>query len=184
MPPLSYSAAILAGGRSSRFGSNKATYLYNGEPLIQHVAESLAGAAERFLVSDESYLGLPNYPDLEPQQGPLGGLHTALHYAQHDWLALAACDLPNLNGEYWSRLEKQLAGQVTLVRSSRGLEPLAAFYHMSVQAAVLTQLEKGELSLRALLARLDTNTVLLNDLGLPETLLLNVNRLNDLDLSS
>ena len=180
MLPLSYSAAILAGGRSSRFGSNKSTYVYNGKPLIQHVAESLIDAAELFSISNEPFANLPHYPDLEPKKGPLGGLHTALHYAQFEWLALAACDLPNLNTVYWSRLTEQLGSQVTLVSSNRSLQPLAAFYHRSVQAKVALQLEKGDLSLHALLEQLDSKTVLLSDLGLPETLLLNVNRLSDL----
>lgn len=177
---FTYSAAILAGGRSSRFGSDKARHLYDGKPLIQHVADSLVSAAERYVISDESYLDLPHYPDLDPQQGPLGGLETALHHAQHEWLAVAACDLPHLSPDYWSGLAKQVSGQATLVVTARP-QPLAAFYHASILNTVRSQLARGERSLHALLSQLDINAVSLEDLGVSEATLLNVNDSSDLD---
>ena len=177
---LIYSAAILAGGRSSRFGSDKARHLYGGKALIQHVVDSLSSAAERYVVSAESYLDLPHYPDLNPQQGPLGGLETALHHAQHEWLALAACDLPHLSPEYWSGLAQRASGQVTLVVTDRP-QPLAAFYHASTLDTVRSQLVRGERSLDALLSQLEVNAVSLEDLGVSEATLLNVNDSSDLD---
>lgn len=89
--------AILAGGRSTRFGSDKAAALVGGKPLIEHVAAALAPQVEGLVICGREWPGLASIPDRpEPDQGPLGGLCAALHHARangFDAVLTAGCDV-------------------------------------------------------------------------------------------
>jgi molybdenum cofactor guanylyltransferase len=89
--------AIIAGGRSTRFGSDKAEALFAGRPLIAHVAEGLRAQTSHLVVCGRRWPGLETVPDRpQPNLGPLGGLCGALrHAAAHgfDAVLTAGCDV-------------------------------------------------------------------------------------------
>lgn len=77
---------ILAGGHSSRFGSNKALFSPNGETLIERAAHLLRPLCRQVLVSAShtnaeayAFLGLDIVEDLHSDCGPLGGLEAMLN---------------------------------------------------------------------------------------------------------
>lgn len=183
---LAWSAAVLAGGRSSRFGRDKARHPYRGRPLMAWVLEGFSGASERFILSDQPYpeFGPPVYPDPLPGGDTLSGLHSALHHARFDWVAVAACDQPFLTPEYWGRLLSHVGpGVRAVIAASGGLtEPLGALYHRSLEAEVRGRLERGQLKLQSLLQ--DIPAVRLSADELREKfgahLFVNANRLEDL----
>lgn len=148
-----YSGAVLAGGRSRRFGEDKALYPYRGKPLLLWVLESLSGASERYIVANRPYegFGVPVYPDLLPGADSLSGLHSALFHAKNPWVAVAACDLPFLSPAYWAFLyEKAQASPhpVVVVQNPEGdLEPLMAFYHKDCLPQVERQIREGDFRL-------------------------------------
>ena len=75
--------AILAGGQSRRFGSDKALALYKGQPLLDHAAASLRPHVAALAVVGRDWPGLVRIDDFpEPGLGPLGGLCGALRYAE------------------------------------------------------------------------------------------------------
>ena len=92
--------AILAGGRSQRFGSDKALALIDGRPMLDHVADRLRGQCEALVVAGRDWPGLTRVDDLpEPGLGPLGGLAGALAHARgagFDAVLTSSCDLPAL----------------------------------------------------------------------------------------
>lgn len=88
--------AVLAGGRSTRFGSDKALALLDGKPLIEHAIDALAAQADAVIVCGREG-GIPDRP--APDLGPLGGINAALHAAaeqQFDAVLTCPCDLPLL----------------------------------------------------------------------------------------
>jgi len=95
--------AILAGGRSSRFGSDKAAALLDGRALIDHVAGALAGEVGALIVCGRAHRGLTGVPDRPaPDLGPLGGINAALRYAADNGFSAvltAPCDTPRLDRE-------------------------------------------------------------------------------------
>lgn len=149
-----YSGAVLAGGRSRRFGEDKALFVYRGKPLLAWVLESLGGAGERFVVANRPYegFGVPVYPDLLPGADSLSGLHSALFHARFPWVAVAATDLPFLTQEYWAFLyEKALASPfpvVVALNPEGHLEPLMAFYRKDCLPQVERQIREGDFLLR------------------------------------
>ncbi len=90
--------AVLAGGRSSRFGSDKALALLDGRPLIHHAINALARHTDHVIICGGDRPGFPSIPDRPaPDQGPLGGLNAALHHAAaqgYDAVLTTGCDMP------------------------------------------------------------------------------------------
>lgn len=95
--------AILAGGRSSRFGADKASALLDGRPLIDHVAQALAPKVATVILCGrecEDRVGIADRPG--PGLGPLGGINAALHHAAANGfhrVLTAPCDTPMLDGD-------------------------------------------------------------------------------------
>lgn len=93
---------VLAGGKSTRMGTNKAVLEVGGRTLIESVVEKLHALFPEVLIianSPELYetLGPKVFPDLIPDKGSLGGLYTGLFYASYAYAFFAACDMPFLN---------------------------------------------------------------------------------------
>src|SRR5271165_4394157 len=124
---------ILAGGRSSRMGVDKALLEIDGQPLVSRVAREAAKVcAPVSLVGDPAvygHLGFPVIPDRFPGRGPLAGIEAALGATEADWNLLLACDMPALETAV---LESLFAagGDCALPRYPDGtVEPLCAVYH-------------------------------------------------------
>lgn len=121
-----------------------------------HVLESLEGASDVFIVANRDYseFGLPVYPDVITGGDSLSGLHSALVHAKFDWVAVAACDLPQLTPAYWAYMLDRAEGTTAKVVIAEGpggwIEPLAAFYHKDLEFAARTQLKNGDYYLRRL----------------------------------
>jgi len=104
MPTLSELpiGAILAGGRATRMGVDKALVRFEGRPMIEHVASAIVAAGyEPLVVGRESAPGgLEAVPDdVGTTQGPAGGLATALRIAGGRPVILVATDQPLLRPE-------------------------------------------------------------------------------------
>ena len=127
---------VLTGGRSSRFGSDKALYTVHGRAMALHVAEVLGGPADSVtLVGDPGkygLLGLPVISDQFPGAGPLGGIVTALANASSPWILVVACDMPKLSAAPLASLLDPAARsnvRAVLPRTPDGrLQPLCAAY--------------------------------------------------------
>ena len=93
---------ILAGGKSLRYGRNKALVKIDGIPLIERVI-NVMGSLFRHLIlitntpHEYSYLKLPMHEDLIKGLGPLGGIFTALMTIRNEAGFFVACDMPHLN---------------------------------------------------------------------------------------
>jgi molybdopterin-guanine dinucleotide biosynthesis protein A len=135
---LHLTGAILAGGRSRRLGQDKAGLKLAGKPLALWVAEHLAPlVTELWLVTNTPLahvdLGLPILSDLVPDQGPLGGVRTALFYSSTPWVLAASVDNPFLQAEVLAALIGRAGstGRAAVVcRSENGLEPFPGLYHV------------------------------------------------------
>ena len=93
--------AILAGGKSSRMGTDKALLEYDGKQFIMQIAEELAWFNERIIArgsnsgfGDEIECNWKVIPDIFPDHGPISGLHVALSCCESDALFVVTCDMP------------------------------------------------------------------------------------------
>ncbi|QFP76322.1 molybdenum cofactor guanylyltransferase [Deinococcus sp. AJ005] len=176
-----FTAAITAGGRSSRFGSDKALALLRGQPLLHHVAASLQGCPERLLIAPAGKYRLDGWevvPDTRPSEGPLAGLEVALSHSSTGWLAFTGVDLPGLTPDFWATLAlaRTPDALAVLPLDAEGRpQPLAGLYRRELLERVTELLEAGERRLK--LAALPEKTVLVPGLS---PALRNVNTLGDL----
>lgn len=99
--------AVLAGGQSSRFGSDKALAEFRGHTLLAHAIDTLSGWCEHVIVVGRAAAPAPTLPDWpRAGMGPLGGIAAALHHARdEDYAFVLTCgvdsfglpdDLPEL----------------------------------------------------------------------------------------
>ena len=144
------SAAILIGGKSQRFGADKAFLGLKGEPVSVHLAKLLNGVfLEVFFVGGSGRKGVHDdslvIPDLYPGIGPLGGLATALKYARYPYCFLTACDLPFITTELLYSLWLQSGKFDIVVPNWNGhIEPLVSFYHKRCLAEIHRTIGSGE----------------------------------------
>ncbi len=184
-PAPSCAGYVLVGGRSSRFGSNKALFRIDGMPMALRVARELGRFVQPItLVGDPTTyrsLGLPTIPDLAVGTGPLGGIVTALEDTSEPWTLIAACDLPCLaEAPLAAILDRTLHGKLDAVvpRTPDGrLQPLCAAYAKSALPTLRTALGAGRYKVADALADLLWDEVAASQ-ALP---FLNINRPIDLD---
>lgn len=104
---------ILAGGGSSRFGSDKALAPLGGKSLLSRVIARAKPQVGQLVLSGFARPGmdLPLVRDAEPEQGPLAGILSALRWAKYsslDVVATFACDTPFFPDDTVDRLVRHL----------------------------------------------------------------------------
>lgn len=144
-------AIILAGGKSQRMGSNKAFLKYGGETFIKHQVNSLSKIFDEIIISANdasayANLNLPIVADVMPEKGPLSGICAGLMRAKSSYAFVIACDMPFINEKVILYLKEQINGyDVVVPQTSRGLEPMHAFYSRSCIQPIYHCLEKDKL---------------------------------------
>lgn len=102
LPPCSI--LILAGGRGQRMGGrDKGLVAWRGEPLVAHVQRAVRGLSDDVVIScNRNHSAYAHYADQLVSDaeadfpGPLAGVIAGLKVARHDWVALLACDAPQI----------------------------------------------------------------------------------------
>lgn len=109
MSSVAFHGVVLAGGRSSRMGTDKAGLSWRGQPLLQHMRDLLQQAgAPRVWVSGPQ-TGPDGLPDHEPGLGPLGGLLTLARTQADGIYLLVPVDMPLLSATLLRRLVEAVA---------------------------------------------------------------------------
>lgn len=128
------SAIVLAGGKSSRIGTDKAELKILGDtPLIQTVVRILQTISDDVIVVTQG----PKYPDLNVtwksdtyhNAGPLAGIHAGLLAAKNNYALVVACDMPFLSSQllkYMVSLPQKY--DILIPKLKTGVEPLHAIY--------------------------------------------------------
>ncbi|MEW4431628.1 molybdenum cofactor guanylyltransferase [Paenibacillus pabuli] len=137
-----WTGIILAGGLSSRMGSNKALLPLDGSIVLEHVASAIAPAVSRVIVAAgpnvDAYqaLGYTCVEDGYPGKGPLAGLHAALEASETEWNLVCACDLPLIQPSFFTTLQRLAASDKThraiVPRLEGRVHPLVGIYHIDV----------------------------------------------------
>lgn len=132
-------AIVLAGGKSSRMGTDKSLLPINGKPLIEHIVDQLRDRFDEILIGANhpekySFLNLTVVPDLEENKGPLMGILSCLKASGNEVNFVTACDIPVMNTLLISDMI-QMTGDVDIVMPvshDNRYEPLFAVYKKSV----------------------------------------------------
>jgi molybdenum cofactor guanylyltransferase len=186
-------AAILAGGRSSRMGRDKAGVELDGVPLVARVARAIAQCIARVRIvlhdADASPpLDLPVIRDIHKERAPLVGIAAALACAEAPWVLIAACDMPDLQPALLLALcalaPVESPYSIIVPEGPRGPEPLLALYRPRLLPLLEERIVAGDLALQPLLATEHALRIPADDLRSADPTLAslhNVNRPEDLD---
>jgi molybdenum cofactor guanylyltransferase len=143
-------AFVLAGGKSSRMGVDKALLEIDGVSLIARAASLLQSVTgePKIVASPSVYgsLGFPLVADDWPGCGPLGGIATVLRASDSAWNLIIACDLPYLTKpwlDFLIELALKSKADAVVPRSERGAEPLCAMYHKNAEQGIRAAVEGG-----------------------------------------
>lgn len=156
---------ILAGGKSSRLGRNKAFELLREQKLIYRVIYSLASlSSEIIIVTAQGGKDIRIPPksnakivvDLYPSCGPLAGIHSGLTHASSSHSLIVACDMPFLNRSLLRYQMSIAPGFDVVIPSLEGhFEPLHAVYSKKCLRQIEAMLEDGLFSVNDLLPRVN-----------------------------
>jgi molybdopterin-guanine dinucleotide biosynthesis protein A len=139
------SLAILAGGKSRRFGSPKFRARFMSQTLLEIMLQkALAISRDCMVIAGQAPISLqeniPVYTDIYPDCGPLGGLYTALYHSNHSLVAILPCDMPLLEPAVYTILMRNAAPKKPIVAvSDRGLEPLVSIWPVEDSLPVVAQ---------------------------------------------
>jgi molybdopterin-guanine dinucleotide biosynthesis protein A len=191
---LDISCIVLAGGKGSRLGHNKAEVLISEKSLFQWVlcrvsflkSEVIVVAGADGLASWQAdYSGHKVVTDIYPDRGPLVGIYTGLTVAKSFHSLAVGCDMPFLNRALLSHMIEVAPGfDVVIPRVDDMVEPLHAVYSKGCLAPIEGMVERGDLSIHSLLGLVRVRYVDSDEIDRfdPEHLsLFNVNTLDELE---
>jgi molybdenum cofactor guanylyltransferase len=190
-------AAILMGGRSTRYGGrDKSALVVEGRTIFDRQVSELSQIADKILLvggttRPKPRPGVTPIADLRPGCGPLGGLHAALTAARGKPVIVVACDMPYVTAPFLAYLAGFVgllggpAGQsgpgefaAIVPQTERGYHPLCAVYTHAVLAPIELRLAAGHFTMTDLLADVRLRVVAADEIarfGDPHRLLANVN---------
>lgn len=156
---------ILAGGKSSRMGQNKALLLIDGLTIIERIKTIVSENFEDILVVANDlklyqFLKLPIIEDKVKDKGPLAGIQAGLLAAKNNSNVFIACDMPFISAELAKVLIARSEGfdaVVPLINGKR--HPLFAIYKKVVLKAIDECFEKDELRIKDLLSRVNVKYI-------------------------
>ncbi|HRF82022.1 MAG TPA: molybdenum cofactor guanylyltransferase [Flavobacteriales bacterium] len=179
---------VLAGGKSSRMGRDKALIEQDGHTLIERALNILEPHVDELIIIGDpkryDHFGPLAMADDQPGNGPLGGIHTALRYAWNDRIIVLACDMPNVNGSFVEYLKAHFTenAEAVVAQCDGQLEPLAAIYSRKCLKVFGQQLANGALRMSDAIEAVRTRYVQVcpGEEGWPTDLFRNINAPGDL----
>lgn len=180
---------ILAGGKSTRMGTDKGLHELCGKPLISYSIQVLSELCSTIIISTSSdayqSFGYKTVADEIPGIGPIGGLYSALKQSKTENNLVLSCDLPFISKELLSFILKNSEGYKVAVpwQGNQHYEPLCGFYHLSILDQISIYIQNHNYKLPDLFEEVSINKLVINSNHdfYHDNLFLNVNSKHDLD---
>lgn len=153
---MDFTCAILAGGRSTRMGRDKATLKVGDKELIQQVYGKAHSVFKDILIISSHHdhfngVEAPIVRDILPVQSSIVGIASALLYAKTPYVFVLACDMPFVTEESIEHVLKGANGEdIVIPRTENGFEPLHAAYNRSCLSVMLTRIGLQRLKISGL----------------------------------
>lgn len=181
---------ILAGGASRRFGEPKASHVFQGKPLYEHVKRQLL-KGQTVIISHPSLLPFFKARGerrvwLDDEQvrgcGPLAGIYTAMQKQEAAWYLVTACDMPFIRRETAEALLSYCNDhEDAVIPFVQGrLQPLFALYHRRCLTSIEVCLKENQLAMKELLQSLKVRIVSEEELNVTPNEFRNINKRSDL----
>ena len=174
------SAFILAGGKSTRMGTNKALIKIDNQDMILHSLNLAAKFTKAVFISGEKaeYHGfnIPMVKDKINDIGPLGGIFSCLQQSTSTYNLFLPCDVPYLSESVIQKLINSIFTnnyQAVIAKSHKGNEPLISVMNKNILPTIQTQIELTDYKMQNLLAKINYSFIDFSELSNSNTLLFN-----------
>ena len=159
---------VLAGGKSSRFGEDKALVKMNGTTFLEKAVNLLKELETDPVVitnsyRDYSFIDCPIYKDRIADRGPLGGLYTACELFKGEVVFVLTCDMPALKcSNLRTLLEAHQKGSlITVYVNQEGeVEPFPGLYDSGLSDLILARVEHRPFAVRAFIDAIPQRAVI------------------------
>ena len=179
------SGFVLAGGKSSRMGIDKALLMIQNEPMIQRMISLINPFCHEVFISGQnpeySVFKVETIPDTYPGCGPIAGIYSSLNLSETEWNLFVSVDVPFVNEDLIRLLiANAFSCDSVIPQHDYGVEPLVAMYNRSCLPVIEEMIISDNFKLQNLISALDTKYLNCNDL-IKKTpgLFLNINRMED-----
>lgn len=149
---------VLAGGKSSRMGTDKALLEMGGKPLVAHAVAKLQRiCADVHILTSSPALAefAPLVRDLHPKCGPIGGIEAALDHSGFEWNLILPVDLPFVPADFlrtWVRRVLDRPGTRVAYFNVLGIpQPTLALIRREAAPSITAAIERGDYKLRPVL---------------------------------
>jgi molybdopterin-guanine dinucleotide biosynthesis protein A len=177
---------ILAGGKSTRMGTDKALIQIAGKTLLERVIEVCRPICSEIIISsnnpEHDKSGYQIIPDEIHNCGPIGGIYSCLKKSETNWNFIVSVDTPFVTSDFIQFLAGQTENCDVVVPVHSGeKEPLIALYNKNCLREVQKQIEHREYKMHHLIAKLNARYVdTFEWVGKTPLLFKNLNRPDDL----
>lgn len=143
---------VLAGGKSSRMGSNKSLLRWKDNTLVEQAIQVLKPLCNKVVISSNNFVydftGCETWPDEIPQQAPIIGIYSCLKRSATEVNIVLSCDMPFASTELLKHLLGCSGKGAVVVPLHDGfMEPLCGIYKRSIIPDLEQQITTNEFSL-------------------------------------
>lgn len=186
------SSVILAGGKSKRFGKNKAFLKVGNKILINLIVDKMRKLSDELIIVTNTpekfyYLNVKLTKDIIKNKGPLGGIYTGLYIAKNKSILVIACDMPFLNIPLLKYIISFFQDyDVVIPKINNFFEPLHAIYSKKCLKPIKKLIDENNLKIVDFFKEVNVKFVKKNEIEKfdPDSLsLFNVNTLEDLKIA-
>src|SRR3989338_6940699 len=159
-------AIILAGGESSRMGTDKAFLKIGNQPLIKRQIGVLRKIFEKIIIVTNSlpkyrgYKGIKIISDIIPHHGPLGGIYSGLLASSSTYNFVVACDMPFINqGLIRYIIRNRDNYDIIIPKIDRKYHPLFGMYSKNCLPIIEKRIKQQRLKVSSIFLKVKTNFI-------------------------
>ena len=158
---------ILAGGKSSRMGTDKGFLMLNNKPFVQYSIDALTPLVSKIIIvsdnPDYDILGFKRVNDLTKNAGPVAGICSGLEASSTDYNLILSCDIPLITSHVLEKLITNIDtnSEIIQVESQGKSMPLIALYKKQVTPIFNTFLKNNERRLRVVIKHCKSKNIAL-----------------------
>lgn len=157
---------ILAGGLSSRMGSDKGLLSLHNKPMIQHVIDTFKKMEIPVLIisNNDEYgqFNCPVFPDIIENKGPVGGIYTGLHFTNTEINIVLSCDTPYVSVDVIDVLIKNHKKPITIASLDGKKHPTIGVFDKSIAKQLFQSIVSDELKLELVYEKIGYETIEMN----------------------
>ena len=151
---MSVTAIILAGGKSTRMGTDKGLVNYNQKPMIAHIINTLqkTNISDIIIIAHNAEyekFGYPVYQDIIKDKGPLGGIYTGLLKSKTSSNLILSCDIPLISHAVLNHLlAVKVSCPIVICKYKEQQHHLIGLYSSSLLLSLTQHLQQNSLKVR------------------------------------